>query len=249
MSGGSFAWKSIMKARRVIKKRAKWRVVDEKKIRIYGDLWLPRDGEGKVISPASGLPLNAVVADLIDPTSGWWDSQIVDQNFLPFEAEKIKAIPISTVAQEEIFIWPKSRDGSYTVKIGYQILCEEQSHGHASSSFPDMTKGLWKGIWKLRVPGKIKHFRWRACSDSLPTKHNFWKRRMVPNEVCEICNSHPETVLHSLWDYEASGAVWNRDFGWIDRRKVSRGDFVDLWNLLQTPGEGAVCSHSLVHLE
>lgn len=51
------------------------------------------------------------------------------------------------------------------------------------------------------------------------------------------------------WDYEASSAVWNRDFGWIDRRKVSRGDFVDLWNLLQTPGEGAVCSHSLVHLE
>ena len=169
---------------------------------------------------------------------------------MPFEAVKIKAIPIRSVAQEDIIIWPKNRDGSYTIKTGYQILCEEQSRDHASSSFPDVTKGLWKGIWKLRVPGKIKHFLWRACSDYFPTKHNLWKRRIVPNEVCEICNSHPETVLHSLWNCEASSAVWNRDFGWIDRRKVSRGDFVDLWNLLShTPGEGVVCSHGLVHLE
>ena len=128
---------------------------------------------------------------------------------MPFEAVKIKAIPIRSVAQEDIIIWPKSRDGSYTVKTGYQILCEEQSRDHASSSFPDVTKGLWKGIWKLRVPGKIKHFLWRACSDYFPTKHNLWKRRIVPNDVCEICNSHPETVLHSLWNCEASSAVWN----------------------------------------
>ena len=95
------------------------------------------------------------------------------------------------------------------MNTGYQILCEEQSRDHASSSFPDVTKGLWKGIWKLRVPGKIKHFLWRACSDYFPTKHNLWKRRIVPNDVCEICNSHPETVLHSLWNCEASSAVWN----------------------------------------
>jgi len=74
LSGGSFAWKSIMKARRVIKMGAKWHVGDGKKIRIYGDPWLPGDGEGKVTSPASALPLDAVVVDLIDPTLGWWDS-------------------------------------------------------------------------------------------------------------------------------------------------------------------------------
>lgn len=70
-SGGSFSWKSIMKARKVIKMGAKWQVRDGKRIRIYGEQWLPSDGEGKVISPTSVLPSDAVVVDLIDPTSGW----------------------------------------------------------------------------------------------------------------------------------------------------------------------------------
>lgn len=36
-SSGSFAWKSILKAREVIKMEAKWRVGDGKKIRVYGE--------------------------------------------------------------------------------------------------------------------------------------------------------------------------------------------------------------------
>ena len=55
---------------------AKWRVGDRKKIRVYGEQWLPGDSDSKVMSPISFLPFDAVVADLMDPQTGWWNSQV-----------------------------------------------------------------------------------------------------------------------------------------------------------------------------
>ena len=71
---GSFAWKSILKARKIIKMQAKWRVRDGKKIRVYGERWLLGDSDNKVMSPISFLPSDVVVADLMDLQTGWWNS-------------------------------------------------------------------------------------------------------------------------------------------------------------------------------
>lgn len=78
----------------------------------------------------------------MDPWIGWWNSQVIDQNFLAFEARKIKGIPISTIAQEDILIWPKSKDGAYTIKLGYNILGEEHARDSPSSSTPGAARGI-----------------------------------------------------------------------------------------------------------
>ena len=46
MKSGSYAWKSILRARRVINLGAKWRVDDGKFVHIYKDNWLPGEGSG-----------------------------------------------------------------------------------------------------------------------------------------------------------------------------------------------------------
>ena len=233
-TNGSYVWKGILKARKVITLGAKWHVGDGRCIRIYGDNWIPSEGSGKVISPRTSLVTNALVAELIHLVSGWWDSQIIDSNFLLFEAQRIKAIPISFVAPEDILIWPKSSDGTYSVKTGYKALCEESLGGSASGSDSGVGSSHWSGVRKLKVPGKIKHFLWRACSDSLPTKLNLWRRKITACPKCEACNSNPENTIHVLWDCEEIRVVWERDFNWIDRGKVAKGSFVDLWELHKT---------------
>lgn len=50
-SSGSFAWKSILNARRIIKQGARWRVGDGSQIRIYDSNWLPREAQGRIQSP------------------------------------------------------------------------------------------------------------------------------------------------------------------------------------------------------
>ena len=119
-TNGSYAWRSILKARKVISLGAKWRVGDGRCIQIYGDNWVPGEGSGKVISPRTSLGTNALVAELIHPVSSWWDSRIINSNFLPFKAQKIKAIPISSIAPEDINMAKKQRQN---------VLCQNRVQG------------------------------------------------------------------------------------------------------------------------
>ena len=50
---GSFAWRSILHARKLIQMGAKWRVEDGSQIKIYGANWLPGETQGHVVSPPS----------------------------------------------------------------------------------------------------------------------------------------------------------------------------------------------------
>ena len=51
-----YAWKSILKARKVITLGSKWRVRDGSLVRIYEDNWIPGNHEGRIISPKLNLP-------------------------------------------------------------------------------------------------------------------------------------------------------------------------------------------------
>lgn len=137
---GSFAWKSILGARRVISLGAKWRIGDGFTARIYKDNWLPKVGDGKVVSPIQFLHEDCIVVDLLDEDSGWWNSQLLDQVFLAFNVEKIKSIPLSTISQPNFLYWPNSTHGVYKVKLGYKLLCEVENNELATSSNLDRSK-------------------------------------------------------------------------------------------------------------
>ena len=81
--------------------------------------------------------------------------------FLPLEAQKIMSIPICITPREDILIWPKTRDGKYPVKTGYQLLREMENRELASASDTVENKKFWTGLWKLKVPNKIKTFAGR----------------------------------------------------------------------------------------
>lgn len=71
------------------------------------------------------------------------------------------------------------------------------------------TTNSWaRHIWKLHVPVKIKHFSWRFCSDSLPTRLNLYKRKIISSPVCLLCGSDTETALHALRDCNFVKQVW-----------------------------------------
>lgn len=48
----------------------------------------------------------------------------------------------------------------YSVKSAYQLLANEFQQAQACWSNPDTGKRLWNGIWKLKVPNKVRHFMW-----------------------------------------------------------------------------------------
>lgn len=62
----------------------------------------------------------------------------------------------------------------------------------------ELMKSIWNGIWKLKVLNRIHMFMWRAGSDSLPTKVNLTKWKMMSETLCTYCKQGPEDTIHAL---------------------------------------------------
>ena len=65
-SSASYAWKSIIKGRDMIKRGAIWRIGDGKLAHIWGDRWLPQKHSALVLSPWVDGLVEAKVQSLID---------------------------------------------------------------------------------------------------------------------------------------------------------------------------------------
>ena len=101
---GSFAWQSILKARKVVSLGMRWRLGDGRSIKIYDDSWLPGKESAKVLSPRISALEGATVDCLIRPDTRTWDHGLIDQLFLWFEAQRIKAIPLCWSSQANSII-------------------------------------------------------------------------------------------------------------------------------------------------
>ena len=89
--------------------------------------------------------------------------------FLPFEVGTILKIPLSQNLSEDALIWIGSKRGVFTVKSAYFIAAKLQvDKDVGESSFGDSNALIWKNLWKLKLPTKIKIFSWRVCVNGLP---------------------------------------------------------------------------------
>nr|POF23153.1 putative ribonuclease h protein [Quercus suber] len=163
-----------------------------------------------------------------------WNSGLIDQIFFPWEAESIKNMPVSFRTDSDLLTWPWTADGGYSVKSAYQILANEALSSQAGSSNPEASKILWSGIWKLKVPNKVKHFMWRASNESLPTKFNLCARHVLPDNRCSLCDECPEDVIHSLWLCDHAKSIWFSDQAFHHPRTRTFRCFGDLMTFVLT---------------
>ncbi|XP_030936139.1 uncharacterized protein LOC115961274 [Quercus lobata] len=233
---GSFAWKSILRGRDIISRGAKWGVGNGWNIKIFDDKWLPSGGSGRVTSPPGIHDPELRVASLIDHDLHCWKSDRVDAIFSPAEARVIKAIPLSFLDSPDWLYWPWNRSGVYSVKTGYNLAREWESLNAPSAPAQTVCNNTWKKIWNLHVPNRICTLLWRASNDSLPTKVNLTRRKMLQVDTCPNCNLELETVVHALWSCKKLDIVWLPKFAKLKEVSSSLSCFSNLMYLaLQDP--------------
>ena len=118
-----------------------------------------------------------MVSALIDTDTKRWRRDRLENIFLPFEVETILNIPISYHLPEYSIIWLGNKKGSFSVKSAYYMakrILEKEDHGE--SSLGDLCALLWKRMWHLNIPGKIRIFAWRLCMNAIPTLTNLSKK-------------------------------------------------------------------------
>ena len=172
------------------------------------------------MSPPVPALSSAIVSALIDPLTYGWNSHTIDNTFLPFEAMQIKSIPLGIIKQPDLLYWPWSRDGSYSVSTGYQRLCVEEQSDSVSPSNLDKTHGFWKKLWKAGVPGKLKHFLWKACSNALPTKVSLLQRKSLQKAPVHIAKTRPKQSFMLSGNVTQSGRFGRQiSNGWITKNQ------------------------------
>ncbi|XP_075664253.1 uncharacterized protein LOC142633879 [Castanea sativa] len=140
---------------------------------------------------------------------------MLESNFIGFEAAMVSTIPLCHTNQPDELIWPHNPNGEYLVKSGYKFLQLEEARSRPGQSDFENLKPLWQSIWSLSVSSKVKHLVWRAAKNSLLMKMSLVRRKVNADDCCEICQGQQEDVLHALYrcpkleELRALNPLWN----------------------------------------
>ena len=116
------------------------------------------------------------MSDLIELDMNCWRQDLVMTTFRSEDAKAICQIPLSRRCVADLIIWMHNRNGRYSVKFGYYVARQVlKNESLVESSRGNDEQKVWKALWTLKVPNKIKIFGWKACHRILPTHFNLAK--------------------------------------------------------------------------
>jgi hypothetical protein len=93
--------------------------------------------------------------DLIDPLTGQWDVSLLATLFNPADANRIMQIQ----GFNDFVAWNFTSHGRFTVRSAYRSQWRHQfgaSAGQLALSERSAINPVWKNVWKLKIPNKVK---------------------------------------------------------------------------------------------
>ena len=87
---------------------------------------------------------------------------------------------------------------------------------------------IWKKVWSLKLPAKIKIFSWRACVNGLLVLSKLAAKGIQTSCICPICDEEPKSLTHALISCDLALLVWSL---WQDcpiEKLLNAKDFNDL---------------------
>ncbi|CAL1368219.1 unnamed protein product [Linum trigynum] len=201
----SFVWRSLMSAQEFLCSGLRWRIGNGDLVRIWGDRWLPDVPGFFVQSPPMGLPVDSKVSELIDANTEQWDAVLIESCFPTAMAESILRIPVRGISDPDRLIWASSKTGSYEVREGYRVWLKEFMSDRGLQ--PIGEANMWKTIWSMKTPPKVRHFMWRFARVSLATGDQVSMRSERRGDDCPFCNLR-ETQVHLFGECSWVCRIW-----------------------------------------
>lgn len=195
----SWAWSSLLAGRDVIANGARWQVLDGSRTKLWTDKWIPCSPD-RLLLPKLGVEVNEEekVETIINPSTCVWNVNAIDRQVNVRDACLIKALPLGDGTEADRMVWPFNRDGSFTVKFGYNLIIQASHNSNTSSPSGSWTidKSLWKSIWNSKLVPKLKKNLWRICKGCLSTRQALHRRHLGPSPLCPLCGEFPKFEEH-----------------------------------------------------
>ncbi|KAM1344989.1 hypothetical protein PS2_034172 [Malus domestica] len=188
-----------------------WQIMGGEGVRVWVDRWLPSLplGHHEPLGEVSVTP-NMRVSSLIAPSSQEWDVGFLQPVISMANHEAILATPIDDPRRKDLFVWAANKNGRYSVKSGYRWLQSRSLavRDHRLPGARSVPREVWRGIWHLEVPPKIRLFFWLSVHNGLPTHAALFKRRVSPSPLCPIFHCDDETIEHLFLRCSWVQAIW-----------------------------------------
>jgi hypothetical protein len=227
----SFVWRSISKAKFLVRAGSRWCIGSGVNIHVLEEPWLT-NGACIATSDSSLAVLKDVsVEHLIDSTTKEWNRDVISSLFDQGTVEKIVKTPLVQHVNVDRLVWKAEMRGNYSVKSAYH-LCVDELIDTSHLKRP----GYWSGIWRLKVPPKVKNLVWRICRGCFPTRARLRDKGVNCPLNCVVCDDNYEDTEHILFNCPLSTAVW-RAAGLWDRVQSAVNNSTDtadaIFRLLQ----------------
>ena len=209
-SGSSYTWQSILAGVSTFKRGHVWRVGNGACINIWTDPWIQASPNRGVLSSRGDSEFTKVEG-LIDFETRSWNEMRIRNSFNDVDVGRILQIPINTQGFDDFIAWGYTTDGRYTVRSGYYLEWKHKFGPNAAqlaSLGASVHNPVWKGLWKLKIPSKVKIFAWRALHSILPLNGILAIRHIPVSGACTTCHQAAEDVLHLLFTCPAAQEIW-----------------------------------------
>ena len=202
----SQTWRATLAGRDVLQRGLIKRISDGESTNIWRDRWLPKHITGKPITPGDGQELHRV-SELMT-ASGQWNEDLIREIFFPVDAKAILQLPIRP-RDGDVWAWEPKRHGIYSVRSAYKLLDKRRRQGEEDQ--PNTSSdGVWRMIWKLEVPPKVRVFWWRVLHEFLPARQVLCRRHIEPIANCEVCGATEESVKHVSMECTVAKEFWHQ---------------------------------------
>ena len=114
--------------------------------------------------------------------------------------------------------WSYDSKGHYIVKSRYKCALQnaivaQVNRGEDAITFEllDSHQNLWKMIWKLNIPPKVRILSWRLARNILPTRARLLSKNMQVGNGCYFCGHGNEDMWHLFVECVYTRAVLGLD--------------------------------------
>lgn len=109
------------------------------------------------------LDLSRRVSCIIDPLSHGWQLDFIEMKMVEVDKMVVLDTPIDVVGRKDILVWLTDRMGRYMVKSGYHWVYNFNRRSRSLRHSPSLVVDsmVWKCIWNIAIPPKIKNFLWK----------------------------------------------------------------------------------------
>jgi hypothetical protein len=163
----STTWRAIKYGLELLRCGTIYRVGDGESVRIWRDNWIPRLPSLKP-SRSRGICRLRHISQLIREGTNDWDEAQVRQIFQPWDVEEILKIKPDSIA------WYYEKFRVFLVRSAYRLALSRALNleEEGSSLTPKGEKAVWKRLWNLPIPPKVRNFLWKMVKNGLPTNDN-----------------------------------------------------------------------------